>query len=268
MRVIKWVVGLLLVFLVACARDVPEVAVDVAPEPPAEAEPQEVVSSVVESPVAPVEHEKIVEAPVPAVPPAPSSPAVLVEKSELMSPEMRDLLGRADRKVKSYSYLFSVSKENSFPHQYFIKGPYVKIKLFELEPYFIENYYDTVYLDTKSRKAFGYCENRRKCISGKYDNTKRVFNVSYDDYRIKTPYEFLKAVSFAEIVGPELIENRNTIKIRQVEGDLVSEMWLDDAYGLPRRVVISRDGVSVSSYNFADMQFNALSDSDVWRGPN
>jgi hypothetical protein len=203
---------------------------------------------------------------VPPTPPAPVTPAVIVEKTGVMSPELRDLLSRADRKVKSYSYLYAVSKDNHFPHQYFIKGHYVKVKLFEIEPYFIENYYDHVYLDTKNKKAYGYWESRKKCISGRYDNTKLVFNVSYDEYRIKTPYEFLKSVSFAEIVGPELIENRNAVKIRQVEGDVVTEMWLDDAYGLPRRVVVLRDEKVIASHNFADMQFNDLKDSDVWRG--
>ncbi len=221
-----------------------------------EAVVKEELPPVVEAPEEEVEEESV---------PAPVVKQALPDPVVKMSPELRDLLSNADQKVKSYKYMYSISKDNRYPHTYFVKGNYIKIKLFEVDPYYIENYYDTVYLDAKSKAARGFCESKSRCAIRDIDNTERMFNVSYTDYRVRTPYEFLKEITHAEIVGPELIENRQTVKVRQYDGDIVTDFWLDATYGMPRKIVVTKEDSTLSTYNFADMTFNTLSDSDVWR---
>ena len=259
------IIGILIVLAVACGK---KSDIEIMPVVPME-EPPVQESVVVESPVETVERpvETAVQYPVLESPPAPVETAVVVEKTEQMSPELRELLGKADQKVKSYKYLYSISADNKFPHTYFVKGNYIKVTLFEVDPYVIDNYYDTVYLDTKSKKAYGYCENLKRCTSRDVDNTKKTYNLTYEDYRVKTPYELLKEITFAEIVGPEVVENRQMTKIKQVNGDILTEIWLDATYGMPRRIRVTQGEKVLKMYNFSDMTFNTVKDDEVWKAP-
>jgi len=261
-----FILGIILVLVVACGKK-EELSMP-APVEPTPLPVQE--SVVVESPPAePVPPPPAVPEAPPVVetPPAPVDQAVLVEKPEELSPELRELLQKADQKVKSYKYLFSLTLDNKEPHSYFVKGQYIKVKLYELDPYNIDNYYDMVYLDTKNKKAYAYCENTKRCMSRDVDNTKKVYNVSYDEYRVETPYEYLKDITFAEIVGPEVVENRDTVKIKEVKGDVITEIWLDSAYGMPRRIRVTQGEKVLKTLSFQDMTFNTLKDEDVWRAP-
>ena len=197
--------------------------------------------------------------------PAPLAKQVPPEVPAKMSPELRDLLSNADQKVKSYKYLYSISKDNRYPHTYLVKGTRMKIQLFEVDPYYIENYYDRVYLDAKTKTARGFCESKSRCAIRDIDNTNKMFNVSYTDYRVRTPYEFLKEITHAEIIGSELIENRQAVKVRQYDGNIMTDFWLDANYGMPRKIIVTKDDTVLNTYNFADMTFNSLSDDDVWR---
>jgi len=284
MKQILIIVVTLMFLLGACGTKTVEDAVPLAAEPVKE-QVQEVVPPVPE-PTTPVQlpKEQVQEQPPQViqepeqeevypeevveeeeVSPAPVVKPLIPESPTKMSPELRDLLSNADQKVKSYKYMYSISKDNRYPHTYFVKGNYIKVKLFEVDPYYIENYYDTVYLDAKTKSGRGFCESKSRCAIRDVDNTERVFNVSYTDYRVRTPYEFLREITHAEIIGPELIENRQTVKVRQYDGTIMTDFWLDANYGMPRRIVVTKDDTVLTAYNFADMTFNALSDSDVWR---
>ncbi|MBI4016580.1 MAG: hypothetical protein HY363_02700 [Candidatus Aenigmarchaeota archaeon] len=255
----------ILILLTACAgKETKEVSVQITPQVPEQESVQQNSVVVESSPDSPAEDESVAEV---ENSPAPLGTAVIVEKTEQMSPELRELLGKADQKVKSYKYLYSISADNKFPHNYFIKGNYIKIKLFEVDPYIIDNYYDAVYLDTRNKKAYGYCENLKRCLGRDVDNTKKVFNLTYVDYRVKTPYEFLKDIAYAEIIGPEVVENRQTTKIRQANGDILTDIWLDETYGMPRRIRVTQGEKVLKTYNFADMTFNTVKDDEVWRAP-
>ena len=55
------------------------------------------------------------------------------------------------------------------------------------------------------------------------------------------------------------MDERSVVKIKYQDGSEETEMWLDETYGVPLKVVVN----SGETYMFKDFQFNTLSDGDV-----
>jgi hypothetical protein len=182
-----------------------------------------------------------------------------------VSKQMQTLLAKADQKVKSYKYLDFVIPTKQQPDTVFVKGTKMKVKLYEYDPYVVDTYFDTVYLDTATKSIVGRCESRQRCIWPKGDNTKKDFTgLNFDTYRFKTPYEWVKTVpATATILGPELFDNRQTTKIEYEEGGKLIQMWIDDTYGVPRAVRVVPSSGQELNYKFNDVFFNTLTDADV-----
>lgn len=265
----KKILGILVVLLVALLIVGCAAVKEEATPAPKETAPQPAVQEEVKAPAVTAPAPTTTKPATTATAPAPTTPAPaetkpIVVQSETLSPALKDLLTKADRRVQSVVYTYAgPSTLGRFLDTYLIKGKYVKIDLYEMDPYVIETYFDTVYLDTEAKTATGRCEEKRRCISTNVDNTKKVFNVSYADYRIKTPYEWVKEVTFAELVGPEVMEGRQITRIKFSDAKSTTEMWVDDSYGLPMKIVVSLDGGTEETYLFKDYQFNTLSDADV-----
>ena len=249
----------ILILLVACAPQPAPPA-----EPVVEVEKEEVEEKEITVPEpTPAPEPEPVPAPTPAPVPEPEAVTVQPPQKEPSS-EIKDLLSKADQKVKSYSYLYADPlTEGRYLDTYNIKGTKIKIAMFPTDPYIIENYFDTIYLDTSDKSATGRCEEEKRCISHNTDNTEKVYEVSFDEYYRKTSYEWIKGVSYAEMVGPEVVESRSAVKIKIPEDDKTTYMWVSDTYGLPMKVVIEYDDGSKETYGFKDYVVNSLKDEDV-----
>ncbi|MBI4142039.1 DUF2092 domain-containing protein [Candidatus Woesearchaeota archaeon] len=195
------------------------------------------------------------------LPPAPVENKVIIEKSRKLSPELRDLLQKADNEVKSFSYLYSETGNLGFDTHY-LKGTKIKIALFEKNDYNVEDYFNIVYLDTAEKTAYGTCENRKRCLTKIADNTKRVYQLYYEDFRTKTPYEWIKEVEYAEITGYEMINNKAVTKIEYEQNEEKTEMWVDNRYGLPHKIRITYDGEE-KVYSFKNLLVNTVKDGDI-----
>jgi len=254
---------LIIILLTACtstkqtdAKNTPTGAI-VAQEKPAQQEEQK------EIPLAPIEKIQPKEEITPAeLPPAPSESKIIIEKSRQFSPELRDLLQKADNEVKSVQYIYAESPDNVGFDEYLIKGTKMKILLFEKNDYVIDDYYNAVYVDTEKKLARGKCENRRRCISQEIDNTKRVYDLPYEKYIIKTPYQWIKEIDYAEIIGFETLNNHAVTKIQTEKDGARIEMWVDNRFGLPHKIRITKDDKE-KVYYFKNMLFNVAKDTDV-----
>ncbi|MBW3002099.1 hypothetical protein KY338_02985 [Candidatus Woesearchaeota archaeon] len=171
----------------------------------------------------------------------------------------------ANTKLKSMSYLYgSPENEGRFLDTYHVLGDKIKVKLYEDNYYVVDDYFDTVYLDDSLKTATGRCEHQRRCISTNTDNTKKIFNANYDDYRRKTPYEWLSDISAeAKIDGPEIVDKRSALKIEYPKGENKVEMWLDETYGVPLQIKIIDPEDNEEFYQFTNVQFNSLKEEDV-----
>ena len=242
MKYISVLIAALLLFLLACAPAQP--AAPAAPAAPA------------------------VPAAQPAQPPAEVQPGptpVEVKPVPTASKELQDLLSRADQKLKSYKYLELILPDKKQPDTLSVKGTKVKVKLYEYDPYVPENYFDTIYLDTVAKTVAARCESRKRCIWANGDNTKKLWtDLRYDDYRRKTPYEFLKAIpATAAITGPEVHENRATTKVEYDDAGKHVIVWIDDTYGIPVELNFIPSSGEMTKYKFNDLQFNTITDADV-----
>ncbi len=178
-----------------------------------------------------------------------------------VDPKLRDLLKRADEKVTSLSYLYGGSETgNLFLDTYHLKSGKMKIKKYEENYYVRDGYYDTIYFD----EGIGCCEERSRCVSHNVDNMNRTHSVDVSMLRIpKTPYQWLKEVNNAMIIGPETIDERSVTHIRFTDSNgQLTHMWIDDNYGIPHRVIVTDRNGNDIKYQFNDVKFNQLKDVD------
>jgi hypothetical protein len=251
-----WIFGMImLLFLAACAP-APEKPEEKAPPVEEKAPPMEEKAPEPEvgrePPVRPLPSERVDEGiPTP-------EPTEVVAPKVTMSPQLRDLLKRADEKLSSLQYLYGgTDTGNLFLDTYFVKGTKMKIKKYSEDYYVREGYYDTIYYDL----GVGCCETQNRCKSHNVDNTGKKFDVDVTLEKIpKSPYQWIKEVpATAQIIGPQTFNQRSVtyIKYTDANGQQV-EMWVDDTYGVPHKVIV---GETVK-HQFNDMLFNGLKDSD------
>jgi len=260
--------SLLLALLVACApldfkQEGAAETEEVSEEAPKEAAKETVDEKVVEPKKEEIEIEPLKkEETAPA--PEPKKEETKTAPKELPA-ELKSLLERADQKLTSMSYLYA-SPETSgrFLDTYHVRGDKIKVKLYEENYYMHKDYYDTVYLDTTKKTATARCESPRRCVFPDFDNTGRVFDdVEYDEYRRKTPYEWLADITTPELLGPEVVDKRSALKIQYPKDDSRVEMWLDNSYGIPLQFKIIHPDDKEESYQFSNFQFNTLKEEDV-----
>ena len=245
----------LLLFLAACAP---------APKPEEKAPPLAEKAPVVEEnlPEAPPAPEVGVKPPVRALPSerideGKPSTEVVAESKVTMSPALRDLLKRADEKLSSLQYLYGgTDTGNLFLDTYFVKGTNMKVQKYSEDYYVREGYYDTIYYSL----GVACCEEIDRCRSHNVDNTGKKFDVDASTLKMpKSPYQWVKEVpATAQIVGPQTFNSRSVtyLKYTDDKGQPV-EMWVDDTYGVPHRVIVGE-----AKYQYNDMLFNGLKDSD------
>lgn len=200
--------------------------------------------------------------------PEPKSETKTTETKEAPAnlPEaIKSKIATANTKLKSMSYLYGGAEEKGrFLDTYHVLGDKIKVKLYEDNYYVVDDYFDTVYLDDALKTATGRCEHQRRCISANTDNTKKIFNVNYADYRRKTPYEWLSDIpAAAEIDGPEVVDKRSALKIHYPKGENKVEMWLDETYGVPLQIKITDPEDNEEFYQFTNVNFNSLKQEDV-----
>lgn len=260
-----WILAIIaLIFLAACAP----AAVPAKQEAPV-VEKETVPEIVQEAP-------KIEEAPaepmVDKLPPArplpsereiqPPSSEVVVTQKATMSPALRDLLKRADEKVSSIQYLYGGTDTGDlFLDTYLVKGTKMRIKKYQENYYVREGYYDNIYVDS----AAGCCEQLSRCKSANIDNTNKKFDVDLSLLRLpKTPYQWIKEVPpDAKIIGPQTVNSRSVtfIKYNSPDGS-ETQMWIDDTYGVPHKVIVTDTSGNPRKSQFNDMVFNSLKDAD------
>ena len=242
----------LMLFLAACAPAPvkPEEKAPPMEEKVPEAPPAPEVGR--EPPTRPLPSERVDEGA-----PTPKPTEVVAESKVTMSPALRDLLKRADEKLSSLQYLYGgTDTGNLFLDTYFVKGTNMKIQKYEEDYYVREGYYDTIYYSL----GIGCCEVLDRCKSHNVDNTGKKFDVDVSMLKMpKSPYQWVKEVpATAQIVGPQTFNSRSVtyLKYTDDKGQPV-EMWVDDTYGVPHRVIVGE-----AKYQYNDMLFNGLKDSD------
>ena len=195
---------------------------------------------------------------------APRPPAT-EQLTDYKDPKVKRLIAKVDAKVTSYAFYFQTSANwNLIRDQYFVREDKMKVKLFEVNFYNRKHYFDTVYLDMTSKTGYAYCEARqeRRCL-----DQNREFIVEYNDFIIKTPYEWAKEIPYDAVwTGTEQIDNRAADVVEYDRPDsTIVRIKLDAYSGLPREVWIFRGDVEnlLERYAFRDFSINSVKASDA-----
>lgn len=190
----------------------------------------------------------------------PISPIPLTEEYiPTDSEELKAMMGLPAKKVKSYDFVYAPPPDNLARDHYYIKGNRFRISLYNLRAYRTDTYYDTVYVDTKSKTAVGYCEGT---VPGRCRNTSVIFDLPYADFLIKTPYQWLMEIPYGEIRGSEKIFDRPSKEVYYEKDGVARTLWLDEYSGLPLRVIEDKRG-NQTKYEFRYMSINAVTDDYV-----
>ena len=206
--------------------------------------------------------------PQPALPPPivqepVAQPASLQDLSGYQDPQVARLVARQD-KAKSYHFYYSTSENwNVIRDQFFMKGDKIKIELYEINRW-NNDYFDTVYLEPTTKTAAAFCENKNK---DRCRDNDRKFDVSYEDFVIKTPLEWLASIPRdARVTGSESFDERMSSVVEYTRDDGATvRIWIDRFSGVPVRVLIFMGEVEniLEEYNFKNLVINTLTSQDV-----
>ncbi len=235
-KIILSILVLSLLFINACAQTTPE----------SQPRPQEPVGVDIlseTSKIKEIEAEEEVEEP----------EEEITEEKEI-SPEVKELLGIADKKVQSLRYSYKGPDTERSYYQFFVKGDNIKYiinptyKDLRLE----DDAYNAIYLDKESKTAQAYCDDRTCRVKGK------KADLNYDEVYIWTPLDWVENIEFAEKLGEQLIERKNTWKLSTRN---LGTIWVDSFFG-----VVMKAEFAENIYQFQNMVFNDLKGEDVVPG--
>ncbi|MEK6874666.1 MAG: hypothetical protein AABX52_02860 [Nanoarchaeota archaeon] len=210
-------------------------------------------------------------------PPQPPTPKPILQQTEIpiaptptpkifvpnMAEKLQQLINLADEKVKSYEFVLAPPPDNLARDHYYIKGKRYRISLYQNNFYKPDEYFDTVYVDTVTKTAIGYCEGNRpgRCI-----NSSTQYTLPYTQWLITTPYQWLKQIPYGEIQGSEKIFDRPSFKVYYEKDGIATWMWLDEYSGLPARVLQKKQDKETKT-EFRYLAINTVTDDYVIHTP-
>lgn len=166
-----------------------------------------------------------------------------------VSREVKEVLERRESRVKNIFYKYKGPQTGDNFYDFYIKGnkikynPYLEIKTLD-QP----DSYDTIFIDKDTKTAASYCMAAYCTYQGKKQD------LNYDDAYISTIFDWVTGLAYAEKVGEEVIDDRNTWKLDTDKGIL----WVDTFYGIPLKIESSG-----KFYRFQQISVNSVQDSDV-----
>ena len=192
----------------------------------------------------------------------PPAPVIDEPEEEVLTEEIKTILGRADDIVTSYSYLYALPPSDVSGGMVYIKGSKMKIKLKETSVYGYQDYIDTIYVDFTAKTASGYCEDSR--IQACANKSKKTV-LDFNQYNIKTPYQWLKEILIAKKVANVIVWDRNADVLEHMEGDIRYTYWIDSFSGIPVKIIINTPNKESVMNEFRHLSVNYLDDEDVSR---
>lgn len=175
-----------------------------------------------------------------------------------------DLLERFT-KTDSYSFYYATSDNwNLLRDQYFVKGPKIKIKLYEPNQWNKRTYFDTVYLDTATQTGEAYCESREK---ERCADATRKFSIEYADYKITLPGDWVLSLPYStQIVGGEQVEDRAAVVVEYPRADGATvRISVDKFSGVPIMVQVYQGEIEnlLERYLFKEITVNSVKSSYI-----
>lgn len=170
--------------------------------------------------------------------------------------DVKEMISTMEEKVNSYSYVYVGPPENRPARKYYVKGNTIVVELEEKEENKKANM-THVYLNTETKEATASCESRDTswCPDGAVPSS-----VDYEDYYIKTPYQWFTSLKTATHTGNgPSYEGRSTEIVEFATDSKSGEMQVLAFYSIPGKIEFD-DGSTIA---FRDLSVNSVSDDRV-----
>ena len=213
-------------------------------------------------------------APPTAQQPSPTQPQAPPQQQvvQQMLPELQQLISKHNTMVQSMSFLYApVQLLKSGPtvspgSTYYVRGTKVRVDVWHQPsaPLFVTTNVDTVYLDTATQTAQGFCMSS---LPTKCDVKGAGRQVQYGDYVIKLPLDWLSDIpADATMNNGITFQNIDTDRVRYAKDGKFYELLINSQNGIP----LSAKAYSDSDYSnlvggveYQNIIFNNLKDADV-----
>jgi hypothetical protein len=187
------------------------------------------------------------------------TPGEGIEGVPVVLPDVVQKLIDTARKVKSYRYDFSMTPNLNQLVPTMTKGNRVRLELYQPPRYDAATYYNVVYLDLEKQTAVGYCEDRTRCR----DRMNARVDVDFQTHKPKLAIDWLDEIDPAtvQVLQTQTIDQRPATRIQYQSGGVTNDMWLDETYGLPLKVVINTP--EPVTYQYGKLVANTVIDSEL-----
>ena len=171
------------------------------------------------------------------------------EPKQQISDEVKELLDKHKLRIEGIYYKYRGPETGDNFYEFYIKGNEIKYKpALEIKSLDQKESYDSIYIDKIAKKAQSYCDAAYCLYKGKKED------LDYEDAYISTIFDWVDGTIQAKKVGEEVIDDRNTWKIKTNMGIL----WIDTFYGIPLKVESGG-----KTYRFQQISVNSVQDTDV-----
>ncbi|MBS3175647.1 hypothetical protein J4457_00220 [Candidatus Woesearchaeota archaeon] len=262
----------LMLFIVACGSKAPEKLFKIEENKSVKEVKVEPTAS---APTQPASQQPPQPAPTQPTSPTPStpvtsvttqpSPTVPAEQSSIqIDSKSREVLQKADLKVKSFSYIYREPPYNQGSDKFMVMGDNIRIMLGENAVNLASGISD-VYLNIKTKEAVGYCFRRDSFLCR--DREGQKFEVKYKDLYRLTSYQWMKKIVESQRVGSEQMDGRTAIVLSTRLTDQPDSwdevrFYIDEYFGLPLKIVIETNEGELT-YNFDQYDTNTYAEQDV-----
>ena len=175
--------------------------------------------------------------------------------------EVKELLEKHNP-LKSVQYLMDTGLANTFT--VYLRGDKLKKEITRSRYEAITAdfvYYNTVYVDRVARTAYTHCIFDQLCPALIRD---QALVLDFEDEDIITPIQIIEGVTYAEKVGQERFDNRDTIILEYTNDDGKRErLWVETFFGLPLQQRIYDGDEVAERRTFTRVSFNSVKDDDV-----
>ena len=153
----------------------------------------------------------------------------VIDNKPILDPRIQKLVDNA-RKVIKYSYKARYPESYGRRHVIvLISDNKIRITYPQQEFIVMRDSYDNIYLDTKTKEAIAYCEDKIRC-----NDPNSGFEVDYENYLPKTPIDWTKELIDADnikVIGNEYNHDRSLLVVEYELNGILYRQSLTDRYG-------------------------------------
>jgi len=157
------------------------------------------------------------------------------------------------KKIKSLHYFYFDSDIKRQGDEYFSKGTKMRVTVFTPQSYEITSLTTDVFIDTVTNTIKAYCLDKKKC-----DEAAGQERVPDRKYIRRTPLDWANLITNGKQIASQSIDNYQTLKISSVIDDQETILYIDDYFGVPRKV--EQAGKTIT---FEQIEINTVEDSEV-----